>query len=222
MAPPTTSEWPLMYLVVECKTAVAPSASGRCRTGEANVLSTTSGIARAPRQGSHGRYVDQPQHRIGGRLEPDQLGRGPKPGLDVGGGAHVDEADLDAEGPDDSVEEAVGSTVDVVSADDVVPGAQGIEQRGRGSAAAAEGECHLPALEGCQSGLERRPRGIAAAGVVVAERLTGLGLGKGARQHDRLHHRAVHRVGLLPAMNGDRLDTRRPRRLPIAHAAPSR
>src|SRR5580692_395715 len=41
-APPTTSEWPPMYFVVECTTTSAPSASGCCRYGDANVLSTTS------------------------------------------------------------------------------------------------------------------------------------------------------------------------------------
>ena len=44
-APPTTSECPPMYLVVECTTTSAPRASGCCRYGEAKVLSTTS---RAP------------------------------------------------------------------------------------------------------------------------------------------------------------------------------
>ena len=41
-APPTTSEWPPMYFVVEWSTTSAPSSSGRCRDGEAKVLSTTS------------------------------------------------------------------------------------------------------------------------------------------------------------------------------------
>ena len=41
-APPTTSECPPRYFVVECTTTSAPSASGCCRYGEANVLSTTS------------------------------------------------------------------------------------------------------------------------------------------------------------------------------------
>ncbi|SKZ58031.1 Uncharacterised protein [Mycobacteroides abscessus subsp. abscessus] len=41
-APPTTSEWPPRYLVVECSTTSAPSSSGRCRYGVAKVLSTTS------------------------------------------------------------------------------------------------------------------------------------------------------------------------------------
>lgn len=41
-APPTTSEWPPTYFVVEWTTASAPSSSGLCRTGVAKVLSTTS------------------------------------------------------------------------------------------------------------------------------------------------------------------------------------
>ena len=44
--PPTTSEWPPRYFVVECTTTSAPSASGCWRYGVANVLSTTT---RAPR-----------------------------------------------------------------------------------------------------------------------------------------------------------------------------
>src|SRR5690606_41593654 len=41
-APPTTSECPPKYLVVECTTTSAPSASGCCRYGVAKVLSTAS------------------------------------------------------------------------------------------------------------------------------------------------------------------------------------
>ena len=40
-APPTASECPPRYFVVECTTAAAPSSSGRWLTGVANVLSTT-------------------------------------------------------------------------------------------------------------------------------------------------------------------------------------
>jgi hypothetical protein len=43
IAPPTTSEWPFRYFVVECTTAVAPSSRGRCSAGVANVLSTHTG-----------------------------------------------------------------------------------------------------------------------------------------------------------------------------------
>src|SRR5690606_11743973 len=45
-APPTTSEWPSRYLVVECVTMSHPKASGFCRNGVANVLSH---IVRTPR-----------------------------------------------------------------------------------------------------------------------------------------------------------------------------
>src|SRR3712207_6676527 len=41
-APPTVSEWPPRYFVVECTTASAPSSSGRWWTGVANVLSTAT------------------------------------------------------------------------------------------------------------------------------------------------------------------------------------
>ena len=41
-APPTTSEWPPQYFVVECTTTSAPRVSGCWRYGEAKVLSTTS------------------------------------------------------------------------------------------------------------------------------------------------------------------------------------
>ena len=41
-APPTTSLWPLTYLVVECRTRSAPNASGFCSAGDRNVLSTTA------------------------------------------------------------------------------------------------------------------------------------------------------------------------------------
>ena len=39
--PATTSEWPLRYLVAECTTTSKPRSSGRCRYGEAKVLSAT-------------------------------------------------------------------------------------------------------------------------------------------------------------------------------------
>ncbi len=44
--PPTESLWPLRYLVVLWTTRSAPNASGRCRHGLANVLSTTSDAPR--------------------------------------------------------------------------------------------------------------------------------------------------------------------------------
>ena len=184
-----------MYLVVECSTAVAPSASGRCSTGEAKVLSTTTGMPRAAAQRRHRGDVDQLEHRVGGRLQPDQLGASAAARastlLDR---PHVDEGDLDAQRPHHGVEQAVGAAVDVVAAQDVVPRAQGVQQGGGRPAAAAEGEAQLAPLQRGQGRLQRRPGGVAAARVVEAQRLARLGLGEGAGQHDRLHHRAVDGV----------------------------
>ena len=44
MIPPIVVPWPLMNLVAECTTISAPRSIGRHRYGEANVLSTTSGM----------------------------------------------------------------------------------------------------------------------------------------------------------------------------------
>ena len=41
-APMSTSLWPEMYFVAECTTTSAPSSSGRCSSGVANVLSTAT------------------------------------------------------------------------------------------------------------------------------------------------------------------------------------
>ena len=40
--PPTMSEWPFRYFVVEWRTMSAPNCSGCWKTGVANVLSTTN------------------------------------------------------------------------------------------------------------------------------------------------------------------------------------
>ena len=74
-APAMTSEWPFRYLVAECMTMSAPSASGRVRTGVAAVESTAS---RAPAawaiSADAGDVGDRPE-RVRGRLDPDELRR---------------------------------------------------------------------------------------------------------------------------------------------------
>ncbi len=52
-APPIESEWPFRYFVVECTTTSAPSSSGRCSTGDAKVLSTTTMISRSRTRSLH-------------------------------------------------------------------------------------------------------------------------------------------------------------------------
>ena len=69
-APPTTSEWPPRYLVVECTTKSAPSSSGRWLAGVANVLSTaTSAFCACATMPSMSTTFEQ---RVGRALDPDQ------------------------------------------------------------------------------------------------------------------------------------------------------
>ena len=74
-APPTTSLWPLMYLVVECTTRSAPSAIGVCSAGDRKVLSTTTSAPTAMRGFGDEAQVGDAQQRIGRRFDPDQLRR---------------------------------------------------------------------------------------------------------------------------------------------------
>ena len=71
-APPTTSECPFRYFVVEWTTSVAPRASGRWSIGVANVLSTASGMPRRARDLGDGRDVEDLEHRVGRRLHPHE------------------------------------------------------------------------------------------------------------------------------------------------------
>ena len=81
--PPTTSLWPLMYLVVEWVTMSMPQSSGCCRIGVAKVPSQTvttfgSGLARQLRDSGE---VGDLHQRVGGRLGPDEArvrGAGPR------------------------------------------------------------------------------------------------------------------------------------------------
>ena len=69
--PPITSEWPPRYFVVEWTTRSAPSSSGCCRYGVANVLSTTSSAPTACAASAARADVDDVQQRVRRRLDPD-------------------------------------------------------------------------------------------------------------------------------------------------------
>ena len=82
-APPTTSEWPPKYLVVEWTTTSAPRVSGCWRYGDAKVLSTTSSAPASWATRGQRLDVADVEQRVGGRLDPDQLGlAGPDRGAD--------------------------------------------------------------------------------------------------------------------------------------------
>ena len=68
--PPTTSEWPPRYFVVECTTTSAPSSSGCCRYGVANVLSTTTRAPRSCASVATAAMSTIGEQRVGRRLDP--------------------------------------------------------------------------------------------------------------------------------------------------------
>ena len=164
-----------------------------------------------PDQIGGGTDVDQPEERVGRRLEPDHARAPGERPFEMRGIAQVDEARLDAERAQDLLEEPVRAAVHVVAADDVVAGTERVEEGRRRRTAAREGEGAGAALEGGQARLERRARRVAAARVVEAQGLPRLRLREGRRQDDRLHHRAADRIGLLPGVHGQRLERRRVR-----------
>ena len=103
----------------------APSSSGRCESGEANVLSTTTmgGSPRAPcvrvrALGDRG-DVDQLEQRIGRRLDPDHPGPVVSAAVECAPGVRrqVDVARVDAHVAQDALEETVGAAVHVVADD---------------------------------------------------------------------------------------------------------
>jgi hypothetical protein len=75
-APPTTSECPPRYFVVECTTTSAPRVSGCCRYGEAKVLSTTSSAPASCATSASAGDVGDVEQRVGRRLAPDHPGPG--------------------------------------------------------------------------------------------------------------------------------------------------
>ena len=122
-APPTTSEWPPQYLVVECTTTSAPRVSGCWRYGEAKVLSTTSSAPASWAIAGQRLDVGDVEQRVGRRLDPDHLGL---PGRiaartasrSATGGRRV----LEAPRSGDLVEQPERAAVRVVGDDHVVAG----------------------------------------------------------------------------------------------------
>ena len=163
--PPTRSEWPPRYFVVEWTTMSAPSSSGRWRYGVAKVLSTTT-TAPAGVGGVGDRAdVDDVQQRVRRGLEPDEA----RALVDRLGDAVVrGELELVALRLVDLREEPVGAAVDVVDGDDPLARRDEVHQRRRRAHAGREREAVLGALQRGEAGLERAARRVRGARVVVA------------------------------------------------------
>src|SRR5215475_13295581 len=195
-APPTTSECPPRYFVVECRTTSAPSASGCCRYGEAKVLSTTSSapcpwaspasavMSAIPSSGLVG--VSHQTIRVGDR---DRGVLQPPPGQHPG-------------------EQPERPAVRVVRDQHVVTRAErGAQQAVARGQAGGEAEPGRAAFQGGQAGLQRGARRVRRAAVLIPAAQPAdpvLLVRRGGI--DRHRHRARHRVRLLAGVDGEGLE----------------
>ena len=195
-----TSECPPRYFVVEWTTMSAPSSSGCCRYGVAKVLSTTTSAPTACAASAAAAMSITFRSGFVGDLQPDDaralvevLGEtGPDLlGRKVGEAIALRLVDLR--------EHAVDAAVDVVHAHDVLARVDQVHDRRGRAKAGREGEPVIGVLQRREAGLERRPRRVARARVVVALVLPHRVLNVGRRLVDGRRHGARSRVRVLPS-----------------------
>ena len=145
----------------------APNSSGRWKYGVANVLSTINSALGARGDLLHGREVGDPEHGIRRRLDQnrtclrrDRIG-------DALGVARVDVCETKPEIDQNPIEQARRAAIHILAAHDVIAGAEQLHDRVEASHAARERESVLRALEGGDVSLQRFPRRILAACVLV-------------------------------------------------------
>ena len=205
--PPTTSEWPPRYFVVECRTTSAPSASGCWRYGVANVLSTTTSAPTACAASAAARMSTRLSNGFVGVSSQTSFVRSStcsaRP-VEISCGREKREAV--ALRLVHLREHAVDPAVDVVHRDDVVAGVEQVHERRRGAEPGGERVAVRRALERGEALLERGPRRVRDARVVVAlVDADGL-LHVGRRLVDRGRDRAGRVVRLLPDVDRARLE----------------
>ena len=170
-APPTTSECPPRYLVVEWTTAPAPSSSGRWTTGVAKVLSTAtsaspaiSAIAAMSTMLSSGLVgVSTQITRVLGRIAARTASRSvwSTRSYSIPNRAHH------------LVDQPVGAAVEVEREDHVIAGIAGGGDQGVGRGHPAREGRAVTALQRAERALERRPGRVRRARVVeVLDELT--------------------------------------------------
>ena len=149
--PPITSPWPPRYFVALCSTSVAPCRAGCCRTGVANVLSTSTGTS--PGSGDDLGEVEELERGVRGRLDDHEPGVRP----DRGGDA-VDGRPGHGRAEQAALQHVVGSAVQRTNRDDVrlAVGDRRDQARGERGHAARERHGALGALEVGERILEPR------------------------------------------------------------------
>ena len=226
--PPTTSEWPPRYFVVECTTRSAPSESGCWRYGVANVLSTASSAPAACAASAARRMSTTLRSGFDG--VSTQTSRTSSPRC---------EASLSSNSLGRDVREAVAlrlvdlrghpvdAAVHVGDQDDALARIDEVHDRVVAPSPDANAiPCAAPSRLASAS-CKRGPRRVRAARVVVALVLADRVLHEGRRLVDRRDRGPGRRVRVLPDVDRARLElhrgdaTGRPKE-PLAEPARSR
>src|SRR5438067_6040591 len=162
-------------------------------------------LALAGDVGQRGEVADL-QHRIGGRLHPEQLLVRPERALHRAGVGHVDVGLLDPETLEYLVGEPEGPAVEIVAEHDVIARGEQMQDGIRSRQSAGEGEGVLAVLQPRQAALQRIARRVPRARVLEPFVLARTRLRVRRSQVYRRHHGAGGGVGVLARMDRERLE----------------
>ena len=192
-APPITSLWPFRYFVVEWITTSAPHSMGRWSAGDMKVLSATTSAPASLACLTGGFQVGDPEQRVAGRLDQDQLrpgGESRRHGVPV---RQIDELDFEKAALLAAVQEPERAAVAVVGRDDPVPRVQQLAYQGHGRHAGGGDDRAVTALGLGERIGEGRTRRVAGARVVVGALAVQAGEGEVGREVQRRNDRSVVR-----------------------------
>ena len=137
--------------------------------------------------GGNGGDIDQFQHRVGGRLDPEHPGAGGHGATKVLGIEAVNVSEFNPARLVDGLEKAEGAAVNLGCRDDVIAGLEGRHRRIAGGHPRAERQAVLALFERGQAGLQRGARGVGRTAVFEGRRdadlLEGVSDG-GVDRHD--------------------------------------
>ena len=202
-APPTTSEWPLMNLVVEWTTKSAPSLIGFCSAGDRKVLSQTTLAPAAWARVQMSATSTRRSRGLEGVSTRTSLGLQRKRRLKRDGIALIDQQQLEMPLLGAGVQQATGAAVTVVRRDQQVARLQqGQGQVDGGHAGGGDDGARAAFQFGQGFGQDVAGR-VARAAVVVLPLLLEAGEGIVGRQIERRHDRAVGRVRIHARAGGD-------------------
>ena len=172
ITPPSVVPWPARYLVAECTTMSAPSASGLHRNGLGHGVVDDQRQPVRMRHVGHRGDVEHRQAGVAQALGEDRAGVGlDRRGKGLGLG-RIDEAGCDAELGQVDRQHRHAAAVQRAGGHHMVAGLQQGHQRHRlGRHAAGRGHRGAPAFQRRDALLQRRDRRVAQARIDIAEGL---------------------------------------------------